>query len=158
MLEKLKAKAQEAAATLGLDIISVKIKNDGNDKILEIIADKEDRNVDVDELGELNKIISDYCDEIGYTDIDYVEVSSQGIGDELLSDEDRAKAQGQDVDIVLAHSVKGISVTEFHGILESYSPLEVVIKANIKGAIRHVTLAPADISLIREHIEIDDIE
>lgn len=158
MLEKIEAKAQEVASRLGLIIISVKMKQDGDDKILEIIADKEETMVDVDELGALNKEISDYCDVIGFTDVDYVEVSSQGIGDELLSDSDRMQAIGHDVDISLEHSVKGLKVMEFHGILESYSPLEVAIKANIKGANRHVTLAPADIKMMREHIEIDDIE
>jgi len=142
--------AKEEAEKIGLVIEEVDYVLENGIKILRVVADKEG-GADVDELSELNRIISDRIDLIPENEFIseeyYLEVSSVGLEKELKTDLDIINNIGKYVYVKTYEKVDGIK--EVYGDLISYENGEVTINYLVKTIRKQIKIQKDKISKIR---------
>lgn len=125
---------------LGFRLVRVKIQGDGRDRIVQLMAERPDGSITVDDCETISKGISpvlDVADPISGT---YrLEVSSPGIDRPLVRPSDFEDWSGHDVKIELKEPVDGRK--RFKGVLEGFEDGEVRIKADTgEHGIQHLGL------------------
>ena len=150
IIEKTNEIALEEARKVNLEIVEVDYVYENGLKILRVIADCEG-GADVDDLSELNRLISDRIDLIPEKDFIteeyYLEVSSVGIEKELKTDEDILNNIGKYVYVKTYEKVDGIK--EVYGDLVKYEDGMVTIKYLVKTIRKEITIQKDKISKIR---------
>ncbi len=150
VIEKTRILANEEASKLGLEIVEIDYVFENGIKILRIIVDKKD-GADVDELSELNHIISDKIDLIPEGEFIeeeyYLEVSSVGLEKDLKSDEDILNNIGKYVYVKTYEKVDGIK--EVYGDLINFEDGMVTISYVVKTVRKQVVIQKEKISKIR---------
>lgn len=149
---KVKTIAEEFAKKLNLEIIDVEWVKEYDQYVMRIIADK-DGGIDIDDLTNLNEMISNKLDELDFIDQEYnLEVSSPGIERPLKNDNDILKNLKEYIHVDLIDDLiinKTNYGKEIEGYLEDYKDNIVYLKANFKGRIKLLEINKEKTKLIR---------
>lgn len=127
-------------ADLGFRLVRVKIQGDGRDRIVQLMAERPDGSITVDDCETISKGISPVLDVADPISGAYrLEVSSPGIDRPLVRPSDFEDWSGHEAKIELKEPVDGRK--RFKGILEGFEDGEVRIKADTgEQGIQHLGL------------------
>lgn len=127
-------------ADLGFRLVRVKIQGDGRDRIVQLMAERPDGSITVDDCETISKGISPILDVADPISGAYrLEVSSPGIDRPLVRPSDFEDWSGHEAKIELKEAVDGRK--RFKGILEGFEDGEVRIKADTgEQGIQHLGL------------------
>jgi ribosome maturation factor RimP len=140
-LETLLAPAVEAA---GFRLVRVKLMG-GKRKTLQIMAERPDGSMDVEDCARLSRALSDVLEAADPLAEEYVlEVSSPGIDRPLTSSEDFARFAGYEARIELSHGVDGRK--RFRGLLIGLDGNDVLMDVVDETETRRVGLPLFDIA------------
>ncbi|HML30868.1 MAG TPA: ribosome maturation factor RimP [Hyphomicrobium sp.] len=125
---------------LGFRLVRVKIQGDGRDRIVQLMAERPDGSITVDDCETISKGISPVLDVADPISGAYrLEVSSPGIDRPLVRPSDFEDWSGHDVKIELKEPIDGRK--RFKGVLEGFEDGEVRIKADTgEHGIQHLGL------------------
>lgn len=139
--------AKECANELGMQIVSVDYVMENGIKILRVICESTE-NLSIDEVSQLNELISNKLDEEDFIDEEYyLEVSSEGIEKELRTDNDIVKAIGKYVCVKTYEKIDGIK--EIYGDLLSFNDGILKISYLKKNINKQIEISKSSISKIR---------
>jgi ribosome maturation factor RimP len=127
-------------ADLGFRLVRVKIQGDGRDRIVQLMAERPDGSITVDDCEAISKGVSPVLDVADPISGAYrLEVSSPGIDRPLVRPSDFEDWSGHEAKIELKEAVDGRK--RFKGILEGFEDGEVRIKADTgEQGIQHLGL------------------
>ncbi|MBS0252441.1 MAG: ribosome maturation factor RimP [Proteobacteria bacterium] len=127
-------------ADLGFRLVRVKIQGDGRDRIVQLMAERPDGSITVDDCEAISKGISPVLDVADPISGAYrLEVSSPGIDRPLVRPSDFEDWSGHEAKIELKEPVDGRK--RFKGVLEGFEDGEVRIKADTgEQGIQHLGL------------------
>ena len=135
-LSKLETLLKKAANELDLEICSLKIQTNQNPTVIEVIIKKTNRDdISLDDCTLFNTPASEEIEKSNLLNCSYVlEISSQGVSDELTSERDFKTFKGFPVNVELNPK---ISQTKFfQGLL--YEKSKDFLAINIKGKIKKI--------------------
>lgn len=146
-MEIIKEIANSCALSLGIEIVSVDFVNEFGMKILRVIARKEPA-LTIDDASELNRLISDELDKVDIIEEEYyLEVSSEGLERELVTDEEIKNAIGKYICVKLYQKLNGKK--EFFGDLLKYENDQLTLKVVEKGRRKDLVFHKSMIAKIR---------
>jgi len=120
---------------MAVELIELNVYKRNNTFIIDVIADKAQGGITIDQCTEINKFISSEIEEEQMISEDYVvEVSSPGLDRPLKSKKDFLRAIGKNVRLHLTEAVS--NKREHHGIIEDVEDENVVIKSQGKSSHR----------------------
>lgn len=127
-------------ADLGFRLVRVKIQGDGRDRIVQLMAERPDGSITVDDCETISKGVSPVLDVADPISGAYrLEVSSPGIDRPLVRPSDFEDWSGHEAKIELKEAVDGRK--RFKGVLEGFEDGEVRIKADTgEQGIQHLGL------------------
>ncbi len=127
-------------ADLGFRLVRVKIQGDGRDRIMQLMAERPDGSITVDDCEAISKGISPVLDVADPISGNYrLEVSSPGIDRPLVRPSDFEDWSGHEAKIELKEAIDGRK--RFKGLLEGFEAGEVRIKADTgQHGIQHLGL------------------
>lgn len=110
MLDVLKEKIEKALSALAeessLDIVEITLKKHRQDTMLDVICDKPEGGISVDECSAFNKKACELIDEERLLEDPYtVEVSSPGLDRPLKTEKDFRRNIGKEVEVYLSEKV-----------------------------------------------------
>jgi ribosome maturation factor RimP len=125
---------------LGFRLVRVKIQGDGRDRIVQLMAERPDGSITVDDCEAISKGISPVLDVADPVSGAYrLEVSSPGIDRPLVRPSDFEDWSGHEAKIELTEPIDGRR--RFKGVLEGFEDGEVRIKADTgEQGIQHLGL------------------
>jgi ribosome maturation factor RimP len=125
---------------LGFRLVRVKIQGDGRDRIVQLMAERPDGSITVDDCEAISKGISPVLDVADTVSGAYrLEVSSPGIDRPLVRPSDFEDWSGHEAKIELTEPIDGRR--RFKGVLEGFEDGEVRIKADTgEQGIQHLGL------------------
>ena len=125
---------------LGFRLVRVKIQGDGRDRIVQLMAERPDGSITVDDCEAISKGVSPVLDVADPISGAYrLEVSSPGIDRPLVRPSDFEDWSGHEAKIELKDAIDGRK--RFKGILEGFEDGEVRIKADTgEHGIQHLGL------------------
>jgi ribosome maturation factor RimP len=125
---------------LGFRLVRVKIQGDGRDRIVQLMAERPDGSITVDDCETISKGISPVLDVADPVSGHYrLEVSSPGIDRPLVRPSDFEDWSGHEAKIELKEPIDGRK--RFKGVLEGFEDGEVRIKADTgEHGIQHLGL------------------
>lgn len=134
------AVVEPVLADLGFRLVRVKIQGDGRDRIVQLMAERPDGSITVDDCETISKGISPVLDVADPISGAYrLEVSSPGIDRPLVRPSDFEDWAGHEAKIELKEPVDGRK--RFKGILEGFEDGEIRIKADTgEQGIQHLGL------------------
>jgi ribosome maturation factor RimP len=134
------AVVEPVLADLGFRLVRVKIQGDGRDRIVQLMAERPDGSITVDDCEAISKGISPVLDVADPISGAYrLEVSSPGIDRPLVRPSDFEDWAGHEAKIELKEPVDGRK--RFKGILEGFEDGEIRIKADTgEQGIQHLGL------------------
>lgn len=139
--------AKRCAEKLNYTIIDVDYVFENGIKILRVIGDN-NGTFSIDDATALNEAISLELDKEDYIDEEYyLEVSSEGVEKELRNDNDISNAVGEY--IYAKFYEKQENLKDVYGDLESFDGETLVIKYNVKGRIKTLSVTKDKICKIR---------
>ncbi|NUU95604.1 hypothetical protein XO10_04835 [Marinitoga sp. 1135] len=142
--------SQEIARNMDLEIFDVSIKKIRKKVKLEIIIDKEDGYVGIDDCERFSRTIESYLDEKDLIDTSYdLIVSSPGLDRPLRSLKDFIRFKGKLVKVILKERVQ--NRTAIKGYIEDINDKTIYIKEKDGGKIIEF---PYDI-VLKANLEID---
>lgn len=146
-MEIIKEIANSCASSLGIEIVSVEFVNEFGMRILRVIARKEP-SLTIDDASELNRLISDELDKVDLIEEEYyLEVSSEGLERELVTDEEIKNAIGKYICVKLYQKVNGKK--EFFGDLLNYENDQLTLKVVEKGRRKDLVFQKSMIAKVR---------
>jgi ribosome maturation factor RimP len=127
-------------ADLGFRLVRVKIQGDGRDRVVQLMAERPDGSINVDDCEAISKSISPVLDVAEPISGAYrLEVSSPGIDRPLVRPSDFEDWSGHEAKIELKEPIDGRK--RFKGVLEGFEDGEVRIKADTgEHGIQHLGL------------------
>ena len=133
---KLETLLKKVANAWGFEICSLNIKTNQHPNILEIIIKKtNDEDISLDDCALFNNPASEEIEKSKLLNCSYVlEISSQGVSDELTSERDFKTFKGFPVNVEL--NQKNPKIKFLHGLL--YEKTKDYLAINIKGRIRKI--------------------
>ncbi len=134
------AVVEPVLADLGFRLVRVKIQGDGRDRIVQLMAERPDGSITVDDCEMISKGISPVLDVADPVSGAYrLEVSSPGIDRPLVRPSDFEDWSGHEAKIELKEPIDGRK--RFKGLLEGFEDGEVRIKADTgEHGIQHLGL------------------
>jgi len=136
--EKLEILLKELANEYAFKICGFNIKTNKKPVILEILIKNNDgRDISLEDCYKFNTPVSDAIESSNLINCSYVlEISSQGVSDELTSDRDFKTFKGFPVNVELNH--KNSKSKNLNGLL--YEKSKDYLAINIKGKIKKIPL------------------
>ena len=133
---KLEILLKEVANTLGLEICSLKIQTNQNPIVIEIIIKKTNGDdISLDDCALFNTPASEEIEKSNLLNCSYVlEISSQGVCDELTSERDFKTFKGFPVNVEL--NQKNSKIKFLNGLL--YEKSKDYLAINIRGKIKKI--------------------
>jgi ribosome maturation factor RimP len=127
-------------ADLGFRLVRVKIQGDGRDRVVQLMAERPDGSINVDDCEAISKSVSPVLDVADPISGAYrLEVSSPGIDRPLVRPSDFEDWSGHEAKIELKEPIDGRK--RFKGVLEGFEDGEVRIKADTgEHGIQHLGL------------------
>lgn len=134
------AVVEPVLADLGFRLVRVKIQGDGRDRVVQLMAERPDGSITVDDCEMISKGISPVLDVADPIPGAYrLEVSSPGIDRPLVRPSDFEDWSGHEVKIELREPIDGRR--RFKGVLEGFEDGEVRIEADTgEHGIQHLGL------------------
>lgn len=125
---------------LGFRLVRVKIQGDGRDRIVQLMAERPDGSITVDDCEAISKAVSPVLDVADPVSGTYrLEVSSPGIDRPLVRPSDFEDWSGHEAKIELNEPIDGRK--RFKGVLEGFEDGEVRIKADTgEHGVQHLGL------------------
>ncbi|MBS0238822.1 MAG: ribosome maturation factor RimP [Proteobacteria bacterium] len=125
---------------LGFRLVRVKIQGDGRDRIVQLMAERPDGSITVDDCETISKAVSPVLDVADPVSGAYrLEVSSPGIDRPLVRPSDFEDWSGHEAKIELNEPIDGRK--RFKGVLEGFEDGEVRIKADTgEHGVQHLGL------------------
>ncbi len=112
--------AEEAASSLGYEIVDIDFVKGKKHDLLSIFIYKKD-GIDLDDCTEMSRIINTKLDEIDFLENPYyLEISSPGLDRPLKTKDDYRRNLGNEVDVKLFAPLDDSKVKKFTGILSDY--------------------------------------
>ena len=135
---ELKTLLQKIASEYDLEICSLNIKTNHNPIIIEIKIKKSNcDDVSIDDCAKMNEPVSKEIENSNLLNCSYVlEISSQGVSDELTSERDFKTFKGFPVNVEL--NQKNSKIKFLYGLL--YEKSKDFLAINIKGKIKKIPL------------------
>ena len=133
---KLEVLLKEVAKERDVEIYSLNIKTNQNPIVIEIIIKKTNREaISLDDCALFNAPVSDEIEKSNLLNCSYVlEISSQGVSDELTSERDFKTFKGFPVNVEL--NLKNSKIKFLNGLL--YEKSKDYLAINIKGKIKKI--------------------
>ncbi len=133
---KIEKLLKKVAIKYDLEICSLKIRTNQNPCVIEIIIKKTNGNdISLDDCALFNTPASDEIEKLNLLNCSYVlEISSQGVSDELTSERDFKTFKGFPVNVEL--NQKNSKTKFLHGLL--YEKSKDFLAINIKGKIKKI--------------------
>jgi len=133
---KLEALLEKVASERDLEIYSLNIKTNQNPIVIEIIIKKTNGDdISLDDCALFNTPASEEIEKSNLLNCSYVlEISSQGVSDELTSDRDFKTFKGFPVNVEL--NQKSTKIKSLNGLL--YEKSKDYLAINIKGKIKKI--------------------
>ena len=127
---------KKVAEVLDLDICSVNLQTNKKPVVIEIIIKKADgKDISIDDCALFNTPASEEIEKSNLLNCSYVlEISSQGVSDELTSERDFKTFKGFPVNVKLNQRDSKIKI--LHGLL--YEKSKDYLAINIKGKIKKI--------------------
>ena len=95
-------------APLSMELVDLKLRYQGNTIAVEVLADKPQGGITIEECSSLNKSIREYLEQGSFQDGAFeVEVSSPGLDRPLKTPRDFRRVIGQDVRFYLSEKIEG---------------------------------------------------
>jgi ribosome maturation factor RimP len=117
---------------MGLELVDIEFKKEGNNWFLRVFIDNETGNIDIDDCGVVSERLSQRLDEVDPIPTAYfLEVSSPGAERPLRNERDFRKAVGKHVHIVTKEPIEGAAVIE--GELVSFEDGKLTVKEGKKS-------------------------
>lgn len=128
ILLKIKPLIEERLGKNGFVLVDMRfMKNQLHQSVLEVLADRQEGGITLDECTRLNRELGDFLDQTGLIPTAYtLDVSSPGLDRPLVTPADFCRAKGRQVRMFLKEAVEG--KIEYQGIIESVNADSVVIK------------------------------
>jgi ribosome maturation factor RimP len=112
--------AEEAAKTLGYEIVDIDFVNGKKHDLLSIFIYKKE-GIDLDDCTEMSKIINEKLDEIDFLENPYyLEISSPGLDRPLKTKDDYRRNLDNEVDVKLFAPLDDSKIKTYTGILSDY--------------------------------------
>lgn len=143
--EKIEALSEDILTENGLELVDIEFKKEGSNKVLRLYIERIEGRINLDEISEVTRLISDMLDSEDIIEEEYVlEVSSPGVNRVIKKEKDFIKFSGKKVDVALFKPVNGKK--KFTAVLEGYEdgnvlllldeehlkiPMDVISKVNL---------------------------
>lgn len=132
LTEKIEALIMPCIRESSVELIELNIHRRGKMVIIDIVADRADGGITIDECAALNKMIDRAIEKRQWFGDDYiVEVASPGLDRPLKTAEDFLRVLGRKVRIHLVESIDG--KVEHHGEVKEASEDQIMIKTKDKA-------------------------
>ncbi len=113
----------------GLELFDINIKMSGRKATIQLLVDKPEGGIQLNECARLNKLLGDYLEENQVMQVPYLlDVSSPGLDRPLRSFQDFRRAKGHDVRLVLSTADEG--KLEYTGQICEVTAQEVVVQTS----------------------------
>lgn len=148
IIEKIESLCENPLIDNGLEIIDIEFKKEGNNKVLRIYVEKIEGRVNLDEISNITRVISDLLDKEDLIEEEYVlEVSSPGVNRVIKKEKDFLKFSGEKVDVALYKKIA--QGKKFIAILKGYEDGNVLLEVDDEL----ITIPYTDISKVNLHFE-----
>lgn len=141
--DKIEALSEDILSKNGLELVDIEFKKEGNNKVLRLYIERIEGRVNLDDISNVTRLISDMLDEEDIIEEEYIlEVSSPGVNRVIKKEKDFIKFTGRKIDVALFKSVDGRK--KFSGILEGYEDGKVLVLVDDN----HMVIPKEDISKV----------